>query len=231
MRKKITLLSLLFCGSVFSQIINTAPYILTVDELKVWTPDGPTASTDLISNVPLAVRFTNPDTQFNPALNNMQVAYLPDGMNNFGNYYGEQSQFNLYNFTHWAYIDKLVWFGGTSSQSVQIPSSPWANAAHKNGVKIFGNVFFSPTAFGGSTATLQNFLEQDVNGQFVAIPKLVAIMQYYHFDGWFINQETATNATVAASMHDFVRDLTTAVEAVGKEVMWYDAMVLSGAVG
>lgn len=232
MSKKITLLSLFFCGSVFAQIINTAPYILTADELKAWTQDGATASTDLISTEPLATRFSNTATQFNSALtNDMQIAYLPDGMNNFGNYYGEQSQFNLYNFTHWAYIDKLVWFGGTASQSVQVPSSPWANAAHKNGVKIFGNVFFAPTAFGGSTATLQNFLEQDGVGNFVAIPKMIAIMQYYNFDGWFINQETATNATVAGLMHDFVRDLTAAAEAVGKEVMWYDAMRLTGAVG
>ncbi len=231
--KKITLFSLMLIGlHSHSQIINTAPYILTVDELKAWTQDGPTASPDLISTVPLATRFINTATQSNPALSNdMKIAYLPDGMNNFGNYYGEQSQFNLFNFTHWQYIDKLVWFGGTASQSVQIPSSPWANAAHKNGVKIFGNVFFAPTAFGGSTTTLTNFLEQDGGGNFIAVPKMVAIMQYYNFDGWFINQETATNSTTAALMYDFVKDLTAAAEAVGKEVMWYDAMILSGNVG
>jgi len=213
----------------FSQIINTAPYILTVDELKQWTTTGPTASTDLIATIPLATRFTNTATQFNTALsNNMQIAYLPDGMNNFGNYYGEQSQFNLYNFTHWAYIDKLVWFGGTASQSVQLPSSPWVNAAHKNGVKVFGNVFFAPTAFGGSTATLTNFLEQDGTGNFVAIPKMIALLQYYNFDGWFINEETATTAATAQLMYAFVRDLTAQAEAIGKEIMWYDSMVLSG---
>jgi endo-beta-N-acetylglucosaminidase D len=216
----------------FSQIINTAPYILTVDELKQWTTTGATASTDLIATVNLAPRFTNTATQFNPALtNDMQIAYLPDGMNNFGNYFGEQSQFNLYNFTHWAYLDKLVWFGGTSSQTVQLPSSPWTNAAHKNGVKVFGNVFFAPTAFGGSTATLTNFLEQDIDGHFVVIPRMIAMMQYYNFDGWFINQETQTNATTALLMHDFVRDLTEQAEALGKEVMWYDAMRLTGIVG
>ncbi len=231
--KKITLITiLLFGGSLFAQIINTAPYILTVNELKTWTSDGPTASPDLISTVPLAPRFTNTETQFNPALNNnMQIAYLPDGMNNFGNYYGEQNQFNLYNFTHWAYLDKFVWFGGTASQTVQIPSSPWANAAHKNGVKIFGDIFFSPTVFGGSNATLTNFLEKDASGNFIAVPKLIAIMQYYNFDGWFINQETSTLPLIASLMHDFVRDLTTAAEANGKEVMWYDAMLLSGSVG
>lgn len=231
--KKITLLTLLLIGmQSFSQIINTAPYILTVDELKQWTTTGPTASTVLIATVNLAPRFTNTATQFNPALtNDMQIAYLPDGMNNFGNYFGEQSQFNLYNFTHWAYLDKLVWFGGTASQTIQLPSSPWTNAAHKNGVKVFGNVFFAPTAFGGATATLTNFLEQDIDGHFVVIPRMIAMMQYYNFDGWFINQETATNATTAVLMHDFVRDLTEQTEALGKEVMWYDAMRLNGAVG
>ena len=216
----------------FSQIINTAPYILTVDQLKLWTSTGPTASTDLIATVNLAQRFTNTATQFNPALpNDMKIAYLPDGMNNFGNYFGEQSQFNLYNFTHWAYIDKLVWFGGTASQTVQLPSSPWVNAAHKNGVKVFGNVFFAPTVFGGSTATLTNFLEQDGGGNFVAVPKMIAMMQYYNFDGWFINEETATNATTALLMQDFVQELTTQAEVLGKEVMWYDAMRLTGIVG
>jgi endo-beta-N-acetylglucosaminidase D len=231
LKKNILLVLILGPLNLFSQIINTAPYILTVSELKNWTTSGTTASTDLISTVNLASRFVNTGTQFNPALtSNMKIAYLPDGMNNFGNYYGEQSQFNLYNFTHWAYIDKLVWFGGTASQTVQIPSSPWVNAAHKNGVKVFGNVFFAPTVYGGSTATLQSFLEKDGSGNFIAIPKMIAIMQYYNFDGWFINQETGTTAVVAQLMHAFVRDLTAQVEALGKGVIWYDAMLLSGSV-
>jgi len=152
-------------------------------------------------------------------------------MNNFGNYGAEQNQFNLYNFTNWSYIDKLVWFGGTADQTVQLPSAPWVNAAHKNGVKVFGNVFFAPTAFGGSTATLNNFLEQDGGGDFIVIPIMVEIMEYYKFDGWFVNEETATNSATAQLMYEFLRDLTTAVEAVNKEVMWYDAMTLSGSVG
>lgn len=232
MLKKITLLTLFLTQTcLYSQIINSAPYILTVSELKNWTPTGATASTDLISTVSLAPRFNNTQTQFNPNLtDNMQIAYLPDGMNNFGNYYGEQTQFNLYNFTHWAYIDKLVWFGGTASQTVQLPSSPWTNAAHKNGVKVYGNVFFAPTAYGGSTATLQNFLEKDGSGNFVAIPKMIAIMQHYNFDGWFINQETNTTAAVGQLMYEFVRDLTAQTEALGKGVIWYDAMLLNGTV-
>lgn len=60
---------------------------------------------------------------------------------------------------------------------------------------------------------------------------MINMMLYYNFDGWFINQETATNATTAVLMHNFVRDLTAQAELIGKEVMWYDAMRLNGSVG
>lgn len=232
MIQKITLfLLIVFNISARSQIINEAPYILTVDELKAWTQTGSTADPSLIATEDLASRFINPVTQFNPNLSNdMEIAYLPDGMNNFGNYGTEQSQFNLYNFTNWSYIDKLVWFGGTADQTVQLPSAPWANTAHKNGVEIMGNVFFAPNAFGGSTATVLNFLEQDTNGDFLVIPRMIDIMEYYNFDGWFINMETNTTPTAGQLMYEFVRDFTAQVEALGKDVMWYDAMLLNGGV-
>ena len=232
MVKKITFITTLLC-SVFAsaQIIVDVPYVLSIDQLKDWTQDGDTADPLLIATEPLLERFVNTDTQFNADLpNDMEIAYLPDGMGNFGNDGEEQSQFNLYNFTNWSYIDKLVWFGGTASQNVQLPSAPWVNTAHRNGVEVFANVFFAPNQFGGSTATLNDFLEQDGDDNFIAVPIMVEIMEYYGFDGWFINQETNTNSTTAGLMQDFLKDLTTAVEAAGKEVMWYDAMLLSGSV-
>ena len=228
-KNKITFLAMIIFINAYSQIINEAPYILTIDQLKNWTATGEYASPDLIIEESLADRFVNTQTQMNSALNNdMKIAYLPDGMNNFGNYFGEQSQFNLYNFTNWAYIDKLIWFGGTADQTVQLPSSPWGNAAHRNGVKVFGDIYFSLNQFGGSNETVLSFLEQDNDNNFIVIPKLVEIMEYYHFDGWFINMETNTNPTTGALMYEFIKELTQQVESQGKEVMWYDSMVLNG---
>ena len=233
MKKKllIALISLFTYAEINAQIVNTPPFILSVDELKAWTSGGATADVNNIATENLATRFTDVSTQINPALtNDLEIAWLPDGMNNFGNYNGEQPVFNYYNFTHWAYIDKLVWFGGTADDTVQIPSAPWVNAAHKNGVKVFGNVFFAPNAWGGSTATMTNFLEKDGSNNFIAVNKLKEIMEYYNFDGWFINEETDTNSTNGQLMYEFVRDLTAAIEPLGKEVIWYDAMLLSGTV-
>ncbi len=233
MNKKllIALISLFIYSEINAQIVNNPPFILSVDELKTWTSGGVTADANNIATENLATRFTDTSTQLNSVLtNDLEIAWLPDGMNNFGNYNGEQPVFNYYNFTHWAYIDKLVWFGGTADDTVQIPSAPWVNAAHKNGVKVFGNVFFSPNAWGGSTATMTNFLEKDGSGNFISVTKLKEIMEYYNFDGWFINEETDTNGTTGQLMYEFVRDLTAAIEPLGKEVIWYDAMLLSGTV-
>lgn len=228
------LLTTLFVGFTFiiqAQIVNAPPYTFSIDDFKNWTSDGPLADDALIATEPLRPRFLNTNTQFVTDLSNqMEIAYLPDGMSNFANYSEEQPQFNLYNFTSWSYIDRMVWFGGTASDTFSLPSAPWVNAGHKNGVKTFANVFFAPTVFGGSTATLTNFLEQNNDGRFVLIPMMIDAMQHYNFDGWFVNQETDTNAATALLMRQFLEDLTTAVEALGKEVMWYDSMLLSGSV-
>jgi len=233
MNKKllIALISLFTYSDIKAQIVNNPPFILSVNELKAWVSGGVTADANNIATENLVTRFTDTSTQLNSALaNDIEIAWLPDGMNNFGNYNGEQPVFNYYNFTHWAYIDKLVWFGGTADDTVQIPSAPWVNAAHKNGVKVFGNVFFAPNAWGGSSATITNFLEKDASNNFIAVTKLKEIIEYYNFDGWFINEETDTNGTNGQLMYEFVRDLTAAIEPLGKEVIWYDAMLLSGSV-
>jgi len=226
------LLITLITTSISCQVFRTEPpYVLSIQELKDWFSLGPTASLNLISRTPLAERVINPASQLNPDLDNrLEIAWLPDGMSNFASYHRRQSTFNLYNFTHWAYIDKLIWFGGTFEENVQIPSRPWVNTAHKNGVKVYANIFFAPTAFGGNNEKLEEWLEKDDNGEFLVISKMVEIMEFYGFDGWFINQETSTTEDIGLRMHEFMIELTEKVEKEGKDVMWYDAMLLDGRV-
>lgn len=225
--KKIVFYVASLCASFFAH----AQWTLSIDELKIWTPSGPLAYESLIATVPLAQRFEKLDSQLcAQCSNDLEIAYLPDGMTNFASYSQEQPFFNLYNFTNWAYIDRLVWFGGTAKKAIQIPSSPWVNAAHKNGVKTFATVFFAPSEFGGSTESLKGFLTKNSQDQYVSIAPMLAMMEYYNFDGWFINQETNTDSATAAAMYNFLKELTTKVEGLGKEVIWYDAMLLDGSV-
>lgn len=225
-------LVLIFCTTLSYAQINgeSPPFALSVDQLKSWTSDGPTASADNVATVPLADRFVDAATQLNPELSpDIRILAAPDGINNKGNYTSEQAKFNLFNFTHWQYIDILNWFGGTASLNVMLPSAPWVNAAHRNGVQVIGSVFFAPTAFGGNTATIQSFLEKDASGNFISAHKLVEIATYYGFDGWLINQETSTTLEVANTMREFMAYLD-AIKPAGMQIIWYDAMIETGPV-
>ena len=205
---------------------NSPPLVLTIDQIKDWSVSGPYANAENIVKVPLAKRFINTQTQLNPDLSNqMKVIYAPDGMNNLGNYLSKMGQFNLYNFTHWQYIDGLIWFGGP----ILIPAAPWVNAAHRNGIKVYGNLFFAPNVYGGSNEKISNFLEKDENGRFIAAQKLKEIVKYYGFDGWFVNMETNVDSTNGKLMYEFVKELTRIMPR-SKDVIWYDAMIMSGKV-
>lgn len=209
---------------------ESPPFALSISELKNWTSTGPTADAANVSSEPLATRFTQTNTQLNPSLSNsIKILAAPDGINNKGNYTVEQSQFNLFNFTHWPYIDVLNWFGGTASLSVMIPSKPWIDAAHKNGVKVIGSLFFAPTAFGGSSATVAQLFQKDGAGDYLAADKLIEIAQYYGFDGWLINQETSTTSQNATDMRAFMAYLQNNKPS-DMEIHWYDAMIESGPV-
>ena len=209
---------------------ESPPFALSISQLKDWTKTGSTASAANVAAVPLAARFTQADTQINPNLSSsIKVLSSPDGINNKGNYTSEQGKFNLFNFTHWQYIDILNWFGGTADLSIMLPSAPWVNAAHKNGVKVIGSVFFAPGAYGGNTSKLYEFLEQDSQGNFVCADKLIEIAEYYRFDGWLMNQETSANQDIANKMRAFLKYFNSRKPA-GMEIIWYDSMVESGPV-
>lgn len=207
------------------------PFALTVEQLLAWTPD--VADERNVARVPLAERFVDagrgPDPQalLDPGV---RVLIAPDGMDNFGNHLTPQPRFNLYTFTHWAQVDILNWFAGTARNTVNIPARPWVEAAHRNGVKVIGTVFFAPVAWGGSLATVEAFLREDGKGGFPAADRLVAIARHHAFDGWLINQETDLgNPALGAKMARFMAYLTRIAPAP-MEIHWYDAMLPNGRV-
>lgn len=224
------------------------PFALTLAQLKQWSPQSKLASAANISHQPLARRFVAPLLMDSRQDTQAKVLYAPDGMNNFGNYLQAQPKFNLYNFSNWAQIDVLNWFAGTADLTVQIPARPWVDTAHKNGVKVIGSVFLGIAQWGGSPDTVEKLLEQDGQGHFVMAHQLVAIAQYYGFDGWLVNQETDLTAVkdaqnqlvkgqkdakrgaeLATRMLAFMQYLT-AIAPQGMEIHWYDSMIADGRV-
>ncbi|MFJ8667534.1 discoidin domain-containing protein [Streptomyces sp. NPDC093600] len=135
---------------------------------------------------------------------------------------------HYYAFGHWQYIDKLVFWGGSASEGLILaPNATVIDAAHRNGVKVYGTVFFPPTAYGGQIQWVRDFAQKS-GGRFPVADKLAQVAQYYGFDGWFINQETAGgDAALATALREEMRY----ARGLGPiEFMWYDAMTESGAV-
>ena len=134
---------------------------------------------------------------------------------------------NGYVFANWQYVDKIVAWGGTSEHNVTSPGQAWIDAAHRNGVKIYGNVFIAPSVYGGRQSHLDYMLQKDANGDFIVADKLVEMATTDGFDGWFLNQELSTDQATAVKVGEFM-DYIQANSDI--EIIWYDAMTESGAV-
>lgn len=135
---------------------------------------------------------------------------------------------NYYAFGHWQYVDKLVFWGGSAGEGLILAPNPTViDAAHRNGVKVYGTVFFPPTAYGGQLQWVRDFTQKS-GSRYPVAEKLAQVAQYYGFDGWFVNQETAGGDTALATE---VRNTMRYARSLGPvEFMWYDAMTESGPV-
>lgn len=135
---------------------------------------------------------------------------------------------NYYAFGYWQYVDKLVFWGGSAGEGLILAPNPTViDAAHRNGVKVYGTVFFPPGAYGGRLQWVRDFVQRS-GSRYPVADKLVQAAQYYGFDGWFINQETGGGDSALAGELRSLMQYTKAQG--GTEFMWYDAMTTSGAI-
>ncbi|WP_220447127.1 endo-beta-N-acetylglucosaminidase [Nonomuraea deserti] len=135
---------------------------------------------------------------------------------------------SYYAFGHWQYVDRLVFWGGSAAEGLILAPNPTViDAAHRNGVKVYGTVFFPPEVFGGRLQWVRDFVQRRGSSYPVA-DKLVQVARHYGFDGWFVNQETEGGDAALATE---LRSLIKYARAKGPvEFMWYDAMTESGPV-
>jgi len=217
------------------------------DEILTWSsttdPDAPRNR----SSVPLATRFTAPTAVQNAALSslwNVNPHARPNegrvqAVTTFntipaGGTHGWRTN-HLYAPGMWQYTDSLVLWGTSdrNTKAILAPTAHTIDAAHRNGVRIYGKIFFNWNAEPDNT-TLQRVRDLLVKSDntFPVADKLIEAAVYYGFDGWFINQENyQTNATDAQNMRDFLvyfRQKAAAVGAPHLRITWYDAMADNG---
>ncbi|MFF4037523.1 endo-beta-N-acetylglucosaminidase [Streptomyces sp. NPDC001816] len=205
---------------------------ITWRSLKAWrAADDPDLAFNAAS-VPLAARFT--PTPANTTARSGQARI--QSLVSFGPTSSNPSQgsatADYYALTHWAYLDELVFWGGSAGEGLILaPNAPIVDAAHRHGVPVLGTIFLPPTAYGGRLQWTRDLVQKDSSGHYPLVAQLVAVAAAYGFDGWFVNAETGGgNTALGTAMLGFVKELKTLAAAKGQRVTWYDAMTVNGTV-
>ncbi|MFM9371811.1 endo-beta-N-acetylglucosaminidase [Streptomyces sp. Da 82-17] len=197
-----------------------------------WTPEGDADLAFNRSTVPLAERFTPVPVNASAHADKARIASLVSFHPTAGNPAQGAATADYYALTHWAYIDELVFWGGSSGEGIVLaPNAPVVDAAHRNGVPVLGNVFLPPAAYGGQLRWTRDLVQQDAQGRFPVAEKMVQVARAYGFDGWFVNAETGGgDAELGAQMLAFLKELKRLGAPHGLRITWYDAMTKNGSV-
>jgi len=135
---------------------------------------------------------------------------------------------DVYAFNYWQYVDHLTFWGGSSGEGLILAPNPGViDAGHRNGVPVYGTIFLPPVAYGGQIQWVWDLVQKS-GSAFPVADKLIEMTEYYGFDGWFINQETAGgNAQLAQDVRDFMLYIQ---DNSDLDIQWYDSMVESGGI-
>ncbi|WP_251054809.1 endo-beta-N-acetylglucosaminidase, partial [Streptomyces sp. ISL-66] len=206
---------------------------ITWRSLMRWSPESDPDLAHNTASVPLAPRFTPVPANASARAGQARIASLVSFGSTAGNPSQGSATADYYALTHWAYIDELVFWGGSSGEGIVLaPNAPVVDAAHRNGVRVMGNVFLPPVPYGGDLQWTRNLVQRDALGRFPVAEKLVQVARTYGFDGWFVNAETGGgDSALAARTQQFLRALRAAGEPHGLRITWYDAMNSTGKVG
>lgn len=197
------------------------------DDIKNWSPETDKDAKFNRSRVPLAERFKEPTLMkansqqyYEGQICNAPILFPTCSM------CPSQGAYNFlgYQPTYWQYMDKLVYWAGSASEGIIIPPPAGSiDAAHQSGVKVLGQVFFPPYAYGGNQAWVRQMLTKE-NGVYIYAKKLYEIAKYIGFDGWFINEETGGGTD--SEWVGFIKEFNKIADENGDthmEIQWYNA--------
>lgn len=210
-------------------IIPQGPNI-TPDNFMDW--ERPTDDSEAIyqSTVPLA------DREKGESINGVSsseakvisLAYLDTKSDGYSAAGGSKDGMNVYAFDYWQYLDQMV------AWEQMIPPVEMIDVSHKNGVSIYGTIFFNWSEAQEDVDIVDRFLEKDEDGHFKSAKKLIDIADFYGFNGYFINQETILpfggDRNYSAEFISFMSDAKALGKQNGKNIAfaWYDSMTNNG---
>lgn len=164
-----------------------------------------------VASVPLAQRVPVPGPKMLAGLDNGAWAYWSD----FDlNAQGSARTGNVYNFSHWQYVDTLYYY---AHRLVSVPPTVWVNAGHRNGVSVLATV---TADCDGCDAQMNELFEKSGPE---AVDRLYTMAATYGFDGWMIDVER--DATFTPGLIKAMRELKSRVLPSGRpvQVVTYEA--------
>lgn len=192
---------------------------LTIDELFIWNKNNDYNLIFNKVNTPIKKRIISKKNKSKIAAFFPQDSIPSQGSN----------KFNIFNFDYWQYIDVFIYLPNTfNDKLIIIPPSSWIETAHKNGVKIYGVVYFPSN---GDFKNITKLLERNNSNNKSSFPgadKLISLAKNYGFDGWYINQQMQGGNTETAV---FIKEFCKYIHNNSNiEIMWYDSMINDGTI-
>lgn len=209
-------------------------------EFLNWNPATDPDAEFLRARVPLQPRIEAfPPTQANPNLNPETEMFNLTG--DYGNAFFENYQYNdqysLYLFNFWQYTDYYGAWHGMATESVptelyqasdswqywffefgilNLPNPAYTNAAHKNGALSLATIFLPRNG-----QYHRDWIYMNPDGSMPMADKLIEVAQYFGFDGYFINQETAITVDEIPVFKQFMKYMRDR----GLYIQWYDSVI------
>ena len=227
MSTKRLLSALIMLFAVFCVAVAQQPYggCWHPDNIKDWSPEKDPDAKFNRSTVPLQPRFLDTSIKANANQHAEGKVAACLTMNPMCSQTPSQGADNFigYNPTYWQYMDLLIWWGGSAGEGIIIPpSAPVTDIAHLNGVKVLGQLFFPPGAFGGQVEWVKQMLTNE-GGTYPYAKKMYEIAAYYGFDGWFINEETGGGSSSEwTAWVDYFNQCAQEGGHPEMEIQWYD---------
>lgn len=134
-----------------------------------------------------------------------------------------------WSFNYWQYTDSFVYWSGSEEGLICCPTGEFTDAAHTNGVPVVATLGFPWGSGSGYAEEVDAFCQKAEDGSFPVADKLLAVMDYYGFDGYFFNQESfGCSAEIASRLDEMIRYMRAKCPDI--LISWYDSMLPSGGV-
>ena len=201
-----------------------------IDTLLEWTPESDPDAAYSRASIPLAARAEG-EIQVNALANpeaKLMLCAMPNSDHDEASAQGTDAFFT-YAFNYWQYADSFIYWTGSDEGIVCCPTGEYIDAAHTNGVPIVATLGFPWGSGYGYVEQVDRFCQQAEDGSFPVADKLIEVMDYYGFDGYFFNQESyGCSQATATRLNEMMRYMH--AKRPDMLISWYDSMISSGGV-